>query len=317
MTITILNDCNFTEKHLAKLRSLGDVNIFNDTRSEDQAIERVKNTEIIVADCFFTPLNNKVISSGKNLKFIALNSTGFDLVDLKTASTQSIKVANVPNFATDAVAEHTIALAMAVNRKLTIGDHTFRNNPSDLDPFVDDVRRKYFGFNLRGKTMGIIGFGNIGQRVSELALGLGMNVVAYNRSKKAAKGVNFLPLQEVLQQSDIVSLNSALSDETKKIINEKNLKLMKPTAILINTARGGLIDTTALTDALKEKTIAGAGLDVVELSSKDDPILKLDNVVFSPHVAAMTHESFHENLPRIIVENIEAFIQGKPINIVN
>lgn len=320
MKITILNGCNFTPEHIDRLKAIGKVNIFNDTKTEAQAIERIGDSEIVVADCFFTPLNKKVLSSSNKLKFIVLNSTGFDLVDLEAASANSIMVANTPNLCTDSVAEHAIALMFAVNRKLLVADESFRNNPlqPDADPFSEESRRKYFGFDVRSKTMGILGFGNIGKRVSELALGLGMKVIAYNRTPKTEpKEVRFLSFDEVMKTSDVISLNMALSDDTRSIINSQKLALMKEGSIIINTARGGLIDTDDLYDVLKKNKIYGAGLDTVVLNDKSHPILKLNNVVFSPHIAAFTNESLSQNLPRIVVENIEAFVKGEPINIVN
>lgn len=320
MKITILNECNFTPEHIARLKAIGTVNIFNDTKTEAQAITRIGDSEIVIADCFFTPLNEKVLSSSNKVKFIVLNSTGFDLVDLKTASLKDIKVANTPNYCTDSVAEHVIALMFAVNRKMLVADECFRKNPiqSDADPFSEESRRKYFGFDFRGKTMGVLGFGNIGKRVSELAMGLGMKVVAYNRSPKIEpKSIKFLPFDEVIKTSDVISLNMALSNDTRNIINSEKLALMKNNAIIINTARGGLIDTEALYDVLKKNKIFGAGLDTVVINDKNHPILKLSNVVFTPHIAVFTNESLSQNLPRIVVENIESFVKGKPINIVN
>lgn len=315
MKIAILNECFFNDNHLQKLKKLGEVTIYDNTNNEDLAIERLKDVEIAITDCYIAPLNNKVLGSTNNLKLLAINSTGYDLVDLKTATQKGIKVANVPGFSTDAVAEQAIALMFAVNRKIPLGDKNMRLKPFEIDP-GDKNQRQYLGFNVRDKTMGVIGLGKIGTRVAELALGLGMKVVAYNRTPKQIENVKVVSLEELLKTSDVVSLNLALTPDTQNIIGEKELSLMKPSAIIINTARGKHIETQALYKALKEDKVAGAGLDTLADMSTNNPLLTLGNVVFTPHSAFFTEQSL-VNVADIIVHNVEAFVKNEPINIVD
>ncbi|MBI4919278.1 3-phosphoglycerate dehydrogenase, partial [archaeon] len=277
MRIAVLNDCFFAKSHLERLKKLGKLVIYENTTNESDAIKRLSDVDIGIADCFITPLNKKVLESTNKLKLLAVNSTGYDLVDIAAAKKKGIKVSNVPNFGTDSVAEQAIALMFAVNRNIVLGDSVFRKTLLEIDP-GNIEHKKFWGFNFRGKTMGVIGLGNIGTRVAELAQGLGMKVIAYNRSPKKIKGVTLMTLKEVLKLSDVVSINLALSKETQNIIGEKELNLMKHNAILINTARGKHVDTEALFKALQNKKIAGAGLDVVADINPNHPILKLDNV---------------------------------------
>ena len=315
MKIVILNECFFREEHISKLKELGYVEIYKDTDNEEKAIKRIGDADVIIADPFFTPLNAKVMNSSKQLKFIALNTTGYDTIDLVSAKERNILVSNVPNYSTDAVAEHAIALMFSIIRKISLGDKEIRKNKFDAD-IGNPTHKKYLGFNLKGKILGIIGLGNIGIRLSELAQGIGIKVIAYNRSKKEVKNVRIVGLDYLLKESDIISLNLALTKETEKIIGKQQLKLMKNNAILINTARGNLIDTEALYNALKNKDLGGAALDVISDIDNNHPIFNLENIVFTPHIAWFTKESF-DNLAESIVNNVCSFVQENPVNVIN
>ena len=165
--------------------------------------------------------------------------------------------------------------------------------------------------------MGVIGLGRIGSTVAELALGLGMKVIANNRSPKSIEGVEMVSLEELLKRSDVVSINVTSGKDTENLISGKELELMKPTAILINVDQGKMVDTEVLYQVLKDRKISGAGLDQVAGITKDHPILQLDNVVFTPHAGSSTNESFRVNLPELVVSDIEGFINDDPQNIVN
>jgi len=315
MKIAILNESFFEESHLNALRALGDLVIYENTDTEEKAIERLKGVDIAIADCYFASLNKKVFESTNKLKFLNTNSTGYDLVDVVAAKGKGIKVANVPGFSTEAVAEHTFALMLAVSKKIPAGDMAMRQSPFQVDPSSQE-HKKYFGFNLQGKTLGIVGLGNIGQRVAQIGKGFGMKVIACNRSQKNIEGVRQVSLEELLKESDIVSLHLPLTSETEKLITAERLQTMKSTAILINTARGKIVDEPALAEVLQSRKIAGAGLDIIVEWENSNPLLKLDNVVFSPHSASFTNESL-ENCANIIVANVKAFVEGKPVNVVN
>lgn len=317
MNIAILNNCFFDTYHLKRLKKLGQVIIHKKTSSEKDAIKHLQGIEIAIIDSFETPCNKRVLESANKLKFIALTSTGYDNVDLDTASKNGIKVANVPGFSKESVAELTIGLMFAVIRNIPMGDKRFRNHPiDDLDSGMKEGRA-FIGYDVKGKIFGVIGLGRIGSVVAQLANGLGMNVLAYNRTFKKVDNVSLVSLKELLTRSDVISINLSLTPQTKNIIGEKELSLMKTNAVLINVGRAGHVDTDALYKALNEKKIFGAGLDVVAIKNGEHPILSLSNAVFTPHIASYTDESFYKNLPDMIVQNIESFVRGKPINLVN
>jgi lactate dehydrogenase-like 2-hydroxyacid dehydrogenase len=210
-----------------------------------------------------------------------------------------------------------IGLMFSVDRRIPLMDRDMRVHPFESDPGSIEHQNRYWGFDIKGRTMGVIGLGRIGSTVVTLALGLGMKVVANNRSPKTMEGVEMVSKEELLKRSDVISINVTSGAETKNLIAQKELELMKPTAILINVDQGQQIDTDALYNALKNKMIGGAGLDQVAGLKQDHPILKLDNVVFTPHAGSSTNESFRVNLPELVVSAVEGFVQDDPKNLVN
>lgn len=317
MKIGILNECFLSEKHLGRLKALGEVVVFNDTKTEQEAVERLNGLDVAIWDGFICPPTAKVLESTDNLKLIVLPHTGYFMVDLETAKKRGIRVANAPGFSKQAVAELVIGLMFAVNRKISLMDRDMRENPFESDPGNIEHQNRYWGFDIKGKTMGIIGLGRIGSTVAELALGLGMKVIANNRSPKMMDGVEMLSKEEVLKGGDVISINVTSSADTKNLISQKELDLMRPHAILINVDQGPMVDTEALYNALKSKKIGGAGLDQVAGLTKNHPLLKLDNVVFTGHAGSSTNESFRENLPELVVSAVEGFVKGSPKNLVN
>ncbi len=313
MKIVILNECYFTDEHLERLKKLAEVVVYKDTDSEGKAIERLEGVEIAIADQYYGILTRKVLMSAKQLKFIAINSTGFDQTDIEAANTKGIKISNASDFSTEAVAEHAIGLMFAVNRRLAYGDRKVREKPFEIDP-ANLSHTEFIGFDIRGKTLGVVGLGNIGRRVAEIGMALGVKVIGYNRTPREMAGVRNVDLQTLLKESDVVSIHLALNENTKHIISEKELSYMKPTALLINTARAAHVDGKALYGALSQKKIRGAGLDVFEMV--DSKLLELDDVVFSPHSAWFTNESI-KKLADIVVDNVESFIAGNPKNLIN
>ncbi len=317
MKIAILNECFLTENYIDRLKALGEVVIFDNTTNEDEAIERLKGIDIAVWDGFICPPTTKVLESVDKLKLIVLPHTGYFMVDLETANKKGIKVANAPGFSKQAVAELVIGLMFAVNRKIPLMDRDMRGNPFDSDPGNIEHQNRYWGFDLKGRTMGVIGLGRIGSMVATLALGLGMKVIANNRSEKNMAGVEMISKEELLKRADVISINVTSGADTKNLISTTELDLMKPNAILINVDQAAQVDTEALYQALKDKKIGGAGLDQVAGLTKDHPILKLDNVVFTGHAGSSTNESFRINLPELVVLAVEGFAQGKPKNLIN
>jgi len=317
MKIGVLNECFLGDGHLNRLKAMGDVVVFQNTTTEDEAIERLQGMDVAIWDGFICAPTARVLESAGSLKLIVLPHTGYFMVDLEAANKKGIKVANAPGFSKEAVAELVIGLLFAVNRKIPLMDRTMRENPFDSDPGNAEHQQKYWGFDIKGKTMGIIGLGRIGSTVATLAMGLGMNVIANNRSPKNMEGVEMVNKEDLLKRSDVVSIHVTSGPDTKNLVSKTELDIMKPNAILINVDQAAQVDTEALYIALKNKKIGGAGLDQVAELTKDHPILQLDNVVFTPHAGSSANESFRVNLPELVVSAVEAFREGKPKNLIN
>ena len=301
------------EEYRRRLMAIGSVQAYDSPPASDgEFMERIRDAEVVIAGRY--GFSGESIRQARKLRMIALWQTGYDNVDLEAATERGIVVSNVHAYAFDTVAEFVFALALNLLRKVDKADMNLRRGLFDW--------RLYVGEELMGKTIGIIGLGSIGRRVAQLAHGLSMKVLAVTAhpSPERAKelGVRFVGLDTLLAESDIVSLHVPLTPETEHMIGEKELAMMKPTAILINTARGKIVDERALVKALNEKRIAGAGLDVFEKEPlpMDSPLLGLDNVVLTPHIAFLTRESIDE-CTRVTVENVEAFVRGRPQNVVN
>ncbi len=249
-----------------------------------------------------TKVTHEVIESGPNLKVIARSGTGVDNVDLAAASEHGVIVVNAPGANAESVAEHTMALILALSRSIVSTVLSMRSGKWAKDA--------YRGMELKGKTLGVVGFGTIGPRVAELGTAFGMEVVVC--SHKPPSIGRSVSLQELLAISDIVSLHIPLTQETRGLIGKKELDVMKKSACLINTSRGAVVDEKALTEALKESRISGAALDVYETEPlpSDSPLLALPNVITTPHVAAMSPES--ENRASLMVaEDVDRVLTGQ------
>jgi lactate dehydrogenase-like 2-hydroxyacid dehydrogenase len=315
MRIAILNDISLNGRHLARLRAVGTVLRHADTIAAREAARRLKAVEIAVLDGFKLPVTRSLIETAAELRHIVLTSTAFHMVDLGAATERGIKIANIPAYSTEAVAEHAVALLLAAMRAIAQADRAMRVAPFQIDP-GNAAHRAFLGRELRGRTLGVVGLGAIGRRVAELGLGLGMTVIGWNRTARPVAGVRSVGLDELLQLSDVVSLHVAVHSDTENIISQRELGLMKRDAVLINTAGGELVDTAALYQALSEGRVGAAGLDVIRPWDRANPLLGLDNVVLSPQSAAWTEEA-GVRLADGVVATIEAFARGKPTNIVN
>lgn len=299
------------------LNDLGDVTIYKNTVAGEVA-ERVKDAEIIVANK--SPLNESTLQDAANVKLICEFATGYDNVDLDYCTKRGIKVANVVNYSTAAVAQHTFALCFYVLEKLAhydkyvkSGEYGAQDRFSNFDlPFTE----------LEGKTWGIIGMGNIGKKVAKIAETFGCRVIFYSASgKSTCTDYKRVELDTLLQEADFVSLHCPLSDKTRNLINLDALKKMKKTAILINVARGPVVNDADLCMALEENLIAGAGLDVTstEPMKKENPLDRIkdsNKLIITPHLAWASIEARN----RVVEEtykNIEAFQKGENRNIVN
>ena len=274
------------EAHVQQLRELGKVSIFG-RLNESQAVDSIKGAVIAIDNPYVVPMTAPVIDGAQSLKLVVLSITGFDRVDLEAAQAKGVRVANMTDYSLEAVAEDTVALMLSAVRRIPQSDSAVRHGQF-MTPPLDE---KLAGFELSGKTLGIVGLGRIGTRVAEIARGLGMRTIAWDRNPKTVDGVVQLPLDELLAQSDVVSLHLALTKETAGILSAARLQLMKPGAVLINTARAELVDESALYSVLHDGRLSGAALDVLTGESPSNPLLALDNVIVSPHTAYHTRES--------------------------
>ncbi|WP_048058190.1 D-2-hydroxyacid dehydrogenase [Pyrococcus yayanosii] len=276
------------EKALQVLKDAGLEVIYEEYPEEGRLVELVKDVEAIIVRSK-PKVTRRVIEAAPKLKVIARAGVGLDNIDLEAAKERGIQVVNAPTASSRSVAELAIGLMFAVARKIAFADRKMREGVW--------AKKQAMGFELEGKTIGIVGFGRIGYQVAKIAKALGMKVLLYDvyQNEEKAKEVDgkFVDLETLLRESDIVTLHVPLLKDTYHLINEERLKLMKPTAILINAARGAVVDTNALVKALKEGWIAGAGLDVFEEEPlpENHPLTKLDNVVLTPHIGASTVEA--------------------------
>lgn len=306
MKIVVTNWSGLSDAHIEQLKKHGDVEVFSDTTNDNYA-ERLKEADVAVIDCFLTPVTEELLSNTPNLKYFTINSTGYDNVDVEALKAAGVVASNVPTFSTGAVAELAIGLMFATVRKIPLGDKDFRSGFYETDPGTPEME-KYQGFNLEGKTLGVVGLGNIGTRIAEIGKGIGMNVVAYNRSEKNVPGVSMVSLEELMKESDVVIVALALTKETEGVISKELIGMMKETAYVISIAGMPIFDQEALKEALNSESIAGAGLDTARES-----FVGVKNTVLTPHIGYDTEESI-ENMANIIVGNIEAYISGNPIH---
>jgi len=276
------------EKAIEVLKKANFEVLYEEYPDEERLIELVGDVEAIIVRSK-PKVTRRVIEAAPKLKVIGRAGVGLDNIDLDAAKERGIKVVNSPSASSRSVAELAIALIFNVARKVAFADRKMREGVW--------AKKQAMGIELEGKTIGVIGFGRIGYQVAKIANALGMRVLLYdpypNEERAKEVGGTFASLEDLLKESDVVTLHVPLIDATYHIINEERLKLMKPTAILINAARGAVVDTEALVKALQEGWIAGAGLDVYEEEPlpKDHPLTKLDNVVLTPHIGASTVEA--------------------------
>lgn len=283
----------------------------------DEVAERIKG-----AACVFTnkvPVTAETMDKSPDLKWIGVLATGYNIVDTAHAKKAGIVVSNIPSYSTDTVAQNVFAHILNITNR--VGDHSASISEGKWSRCPDFAFWDYPQQELAGLTMGIVGFGTIGKKVALIAQAFGMNVLAdtpHPDKKYETETLKFASREDVLKNSDVVSLHCPLTDSTKNLINGESLKLMKKTAILINTGRGPLIDEAALAEALSEGTIAAAGLDVLckEPPEADNPLFACKNCFISPHIS-WASEAARIRLHDIAFKNIEAFLSGSPINVVN
>ena len=306
-----------TDVDVSCFEKFGEVEYYPNTVAENTA-QRVRDADIIMANK--APLNETTLKDAPNVKLICLLATGFDNVDLAYCKSRGIKVTNVVNYCTSTVAQHTLLLALALSEKLAFYDNYVKSGTYSTQDRFSNFDRAFY--DLEGKTWGIVGMGTIGRRVAGLAKAFGCKVIFYSASgKSTCTDYERVEFDTLLQESDILSLHCPLSDRTRGLIDKDALLKMKETAILVNVARGPVVDTQALYDALIANQIAGAGLDVLEREpmTKDNPLAQIKDstrLIITPHMAWASLES-RTHLVEEVARNIEAFLAGENRNVVN
>jgi glycerate dehydrogenase len=291
----------------------GDVKIFDRT-SPPEIFERCMEADIILSNK--TEFNKANIDRLHNVKLISVLATGYNVIDINAAKNKGIVVCNVPAYGTESVAQHTLALILELSNKLSLHIASVKNGEWQQCP--DYSYSKLPLIELSGKTLGIIGLGNIGLQTAKLANAFGMKVIYNSRHDKHTNLGEFKTIAEVFKESDFISLHCPLTETNKEFVNKEMLQLMKPTAYLVNTARGQLINEQDLAHALNTNAIAGAALDVLSKEPPDDsnPLLKAKNCIITPHNAWSTREA-RQRIIDMTSENIKAFLDGHPKNVVN
>lgn len=293
---------------------LGDeVTVYDDTLEED-IIERIQGADVVVTKEM--PVGADTIKKfPKSVKLIAEAGTGYNNIDIAAARERGIAVCNVPSYSSERVA--ATAMMLILNLSSTMQTQIGMLKKGDRSNFTQYLKVPHIEVN--GKTLGVIGAGHIGNAVIKAALGLDMKILAYTRTpRQDTEYVKYVPLETLLKESDFVSLHCPLTKDTYHIINKETLAKMKPTAFLINTSRGALVDEKALIKALKSNVIAGAGLDVLETEppAEDNELFSLENVILTPHMGWKGLET-RQRLLSILKDNIDGFMSGNPKNIVN
>lgn len=297
------------------LAKYGEYTIYDRT-GPDEIIDRAKGADILIINK--SVITAQMLDKMPNLKYVGLQSTGYNVIDCKAARERGITVSNIPAYSTNAVAQLVFAFILQITNKVTLHSDSVHNGEWCSCP--DFCYWKAPLSELDGKAIGIIGFGSIGQRVSNIAKAFGMKVIVYTPHPKPEKftDVEFADLDTLFKNSDIITCHCPLTPATEKIINADALSKMKKSAILINTSRGPVVDEQALADALNNEEIQAAGLDVlkVEPPTPDNPLLTARNCYITPHIAWAAYET-RARLLTILEENLKAFIDGKPQNVVN
>lgn len=296
------------------LKEYGTIGVYDRTPTE-LTVERSLPADILITNK--TPLPESVLSQLPNLKYVALLSTGYNIADIDYLKTRGIPVSNIPDYSTEAVAQHVFAFILEHFNAVALHSEAVRRGEWTCCPDFCFLRSPVM--ELMGKTIGIIGFGKIGRSVAAKAKAFRMNVISYTPNPKAdAEGIEFVSLDELAERADIVTVHTPLTEATRGFIGRDFIKKMKKGSFIINTSRGPVVDEQALADALNSGHLAGAGLDVLstEPPKADNPLLTAKNCLITPHIAWAGKET-RERLLDILHGNIKAFAEGKPRNVVN
>lgn len=298
------------------LKQFGEVTLYEYTDTEEDTIRRIADHDIVLLNK--VPITEAILEACPNIRLICVQATGYNVVDCEACSRRGIPVTNVPSYGTAAVAQFTLALMLELCHRIGYHDRAVHDGKwceSSSFCFWDTPQME-----LAGKTLGIIGFGRIGQAVARLAKAFGMHVLAFTRTLRPEYQAlaEYADLDTLLAKSDFVSLHCPLSEENAKMINASSIAKMKDGAMLINTARGGLLDEAAVANALVTGKLAAAAVDVVseEPMNRNNPLLVAPNCIITPHIAWAPKES-RQRLLDCVVDNIRCFLDGAPKNVVN
>lgn len=299
----------------SRLNSLGELTVYDRT-AESQIVERAADAEIVLTNK--TPLSAQVIQQLPKLRYIGVLATGYNIVDIQAAKENGIIVTNVPAYSSHSVAQLVFALLLEFCHRVQQHSDSVLNG--DWSGSIDFSYSRSTLVELSGQTMGLIGLGQIGKQTALIAQAMGMKVIANGSGRNVpqpVEGIEWVQLDELLQRSDVISLHCPLTPATNQLIDAKRIAQMKPTAILINTARGGLLNEEDVAHALNEGRLAGAGLDVltVEPPRPDNPLLHAKNVIITPHIAWATKEA-RARLMDTAIGNLRAYLDGRQVNVV-
>lgn len=312
--VVVLNAGKMNYDGALDFQSLAENTVVYEDSTPEQIAERVQDATVVVTKELPVPAE-MIRNFPESVKLIVEAGTGYNNIAVDAAREKGITVCNIPAYSSDRVA-HT-AIMLMLNLSSTMQVQMKMLAKGDRRNFTEHLMVPHL--ELNGKTLGVIGVGNIGRKVVQIGQALGMKVIAHNRSPRPDEdNLTFLPLETVLKESDYISLHCPLTPQTRHMIDENALKLMKPTAFLINTSRGALIDEPALIKALEQHQIAGAGLDVQETEppAEDNPLYTLDNVILTPHMGWKGLET-RQRLVSIIKEDVQGFLNGTPVNVVS
>lgn len=320
MKIVVLDGYTLNPGDLSwgKLKSLGDLTIYDRTEyTDDKIITAIADAEIIFTNK--TPLSKEVLQKTTSVKYIGVLATGFNVVDVQVAKELGIVVTNVPTYGTTAVAQMTMALLLEICHH--VGEHNRAVRQGEWTASKDFCFWNFPLIELAGKTLGIIGFGRIGQATAKLAEAFGMNILATGSRKRPeleSASMRYTDLDELFAESDVISLHCPLTDDTEGIINSQNLSKMRDGVMIINTSRGQLVVEKDLKNALDSGKVAYAAVDVVskEPIDKGNELLDAENCIITPHIAWAPKES-RARLMATAIENLEAYLSGNPTNVVN
>lgn len=295
------------------LDDMGELIVYDRTLPE-QVVERCKGAEVVLTNKVV--LDAEILNQLPHLSYIGVLATGYNVVDLEVASRQSITVTNIPAYSTNSVAQ--MVWAHILNITNNVAHYATENSKGRWTNNKDFCYYDFTHTELAGKTMGIVGLGNTGMATARIAQAFGMKVIAYTSKTQLPEGMTKVTLDELFQESDILSLHCPLTNETKGLVNRERLNLMKPSAILINTSRGPVVNEADVAEALNQGRIAAFGADVVSVEpiEASNPLLNAKNCFLTPHIAWATKEA-RQRLIDICVENVKAFVQDNPQNVVN